>query len=186
MDGFPLDAAQKILGSGWDGDVVILGQGLHHAWRHQSEGWGSVRLDWQYSPTSNSAGGAFGKPDHCQGYLSRGERACVKRRFWRRLPALSGTNGDLEPSRTALSIRSCCGTTGSGAFDSAGSQSIGIHSKRIDTNPMEYIRNGTDWIGMQWIAMLSIPMDGIDHAARRRSGINDGGPAAFHQMPPMW
>ena len=100
-----------------------------------------------------------------------------KRRFWRRLPALGGSNGDPEPSRTVLSIRSCCGTTGAGAFGSAGGQSIGIHSNGIDTNPMEYIRNGTDCIGMQcfpyqWMA--------IDHAARRWSGINDGGPAAFH------
>ena len=41
---FPMDVAQKILGSGWNGDVLILGRGPHHAWRYRDGGWGPVDL----------------------------------------------------------------------------------------------------------------------------------------------
>ena len=39
-----MDVAQKILGSGWNGDVLILGRGPHHAWRYRDGGWGPVDL----------------------------------------------------------------------------------------------------------------------------------------------
>ena len=36
---FPMDVAQRILNTGCDGDILILGQGPRHAWRYRSEGW---------------------------------------------------------------------------------------------------------------------------------------------------
>ena len=44
VSAFPMDVAQRILNAGGGGDVLILGNGSRHAWRHQSGGWGSVRL----------------------------------------------------------------------------------------------------------------------------------------------
>ncbi len=40
---FPMDVAQRILGSGCR-DVVILGQGPRHAWRYRGDGWAPVDL----------------------------------------------------------------------------------------------------------------------------------------------
>ncbi len=40
---FPMDVAQRILGSGC-GAVVILGQGPRHAWRYRGDGWAPVDL----------------------------------------------------------------------------------------------------------------------------------------------
>ena len=40
---FPMDVAQRILGSGCR-DVVILGQGPRHAWRYRDDGWAPVNL----------------------------------------------------------------------------------------------------------------------------------------------
>ena len=41
---FPMDVAQRILSVGWEGDVLILGQGPGHAWRYQGDGWAPVDL----------------------------------------------------------------------------------------------------------------------------------------------
>ena len=37
---FPMDVAQRMLGAGCGGDVLILGQGPRHAWRYRDGGWG--------------------------------------------------------------------------------------------------------------------------------------------------
>ena len=34
---FPMDVAQRILNAGWKSEVVILGLGPRHAWRHQGD-----------------------------------------------------------------------------------------------------------------------------------------------------
>ena len=41
---FPVDVAQRILGAGCGGDVLILGQGPRHAWRYRNGGWTSAEL----------------------------------------------------------------------------------------------------------------------------------------------
>ena len=41
---FPLDVAQRILNSGWTGDVFILGSSPRHAWRYRGDGWAPVDL----------------------------------------------------------------------------------------------------------------------------------------------
>ena len=41
---FPMDVAQKVLNSGWRGDILILGRGPRHAWRHRDDGWQPVDL----------------------------------------------------------------------------------------------------------------------------------------------
>ena len=41
---FPLDVAWKLLNSGWNGDLLILGRGPRHAWRHRDDGWQPVDL----------------------------------------------------------------------------------------------------------------------------------------------
>ena len=41
---FPLDVAQRVLNVGWTGDILILGQGPRHAWRHHGDGWAPVDL----------------------------------------------------------------------------------------------------------------------------------------------
>ena len=35
---FPMDVAQRILNAGWKSEVVILGLGPRHAWRHRGDG----------------------------------------------------------------------------------------------------------------------------------------------------
>ena len=42
---FPMDVAQRLLNSGWDGDVLILGRGPRHAWRYRDDGWTPLNLD---------------------------------------------------------------------------------------------------------------------------------------------
>ena len=44
VTGFPMDVAQKLLSSGWRGDVLILGLGPRHAWRYRGDGWHPVDL----------------------------------------------------------------------------------------------------------------------------------------------
>ena len=41
---FPMDVAQRILNSGWTGDVFILGSSPRHAWRYRGDGWHPVDL----------------------------------------------------------------------------------------------------------------------------------------------
>ena len=41
---FPMDAAQRVLGVGWTGDILILGRESRHAWRHRGDGWTPVDL----------------------------------------------------------------------------------------------------------------------------------------------
>ena len=41
---FPMDVAQKVLNSGWRGDILILGRGPRHAWRYRDDGWQPVDL----------------------------------------------------------------------------------------------------------------------------------------------
>ena len=41
---FPMDVAQRVLNSGCDADVLILGQGPRHAWRYRDGAWGSADL----------------------------------------------------------------------------------------------------------------------------------------------
>ena len=41
---FPMDVAQRVLGAGWTGDILILGRGPRHAWRHRGDGWTPVNL----------------------------------------------------------------------------------------------------------------------------------------------
>ena len=41
---FPMDVAQRMLNSGWTGDILILGQGARHAWRYHGDGWSPVDL----------------------------------------------------------------------------------------------------------------------------------------------
>ena len=41
---FPMDVAQRMLNSGCDGDVLILGRGPRHVWRYRDGGWGSTDL----------------------------------------------------------------------------------------------------------------------------------------------
>ena len=41
---FPMDVAQKMLSSGWTGDVLILGRGPRHAWRYRGGGWTPLGL----------------------------------------------------------------------------------------------------------------------------------------------
>ena len=41
---FSMDVAQRILSVGWEGDVLILGQGPGHAWRHRGDGGAPVDL----------------------------------------------------------------------------------------------------------------------------------------------
>ena len=41
---FPMDVAQRMLNSGWTGDILILGQGPRHAWRYHGDGWSPVDL----------------------------------------------------------------------------------------------------------------------------------------------
>ena len=40
----PLDVAQRVLGAGWTGDILILGREPRHAWRYQGDGWNPVDL----------------------------------------------------------------------------------------------------------------------------------------------
>ena len=39
-----MDVAQRILNAGWKSEVVILGLGPRHAWRHRGDGWNPVDL----------------------------------------------------------------------------------------------------------------------------------------------
>ena len=41
---FPMDVGQRILNSGCNGDILILGRGSRHAWRHGDNGWSPVDL----------------------------------------------------------------------------------------------------------------------------------------------
>ena len=41
---FPMDAAQRVLGVGWTGDILILGRESRHAWRYRGDGWTPVDL----------------------------------------------------------------------------------------------------------------------------------------------
>ena len=41
---FPMDVAQRMLNAGCSADLLILGQGLHHAWRYQINGWSPAEL----------------------------------------------------------------------------------------------------------------------------------------------
>ena len=41
---FPMDVAQRVLGAGWTGDIVILGLEPRHAWLHRGDGWTPVDL----------------------------------------------------------------------------------------------------------------------------------------------
>ena len=41
---FPMDVGQRILNSGCNGDILILGRGPRHAWRHGDNGWSTVDL----------------------------------------------------------------------------------------------------------------------------------------------
>ena len=41
---FPMDVAQRILNSGCDGDVLILGREPRHTWRYRGDGWQPVDL----------------------------------------------------------------------------------------------------------------------------------------------
>ena len=33
-----MNMAQQVTGAGWTGDILILGRGLRHAWRHRNNG----------------------------------------------------------------------------------------------------------------------------------------------------
>ena len=39
-----MDVAQRMLNSGWTGDILILGRGPRHAWRYHGDGWSPVDL----------------------------------------------------------------------------------------------------------------------------------------------
>ena len=41
---FPMDVAQRMLGAGWTGEILILGLEPRHAWRHRGDGWNPVDL----------------------------------------------------------------------------------------------------------------------------------------------
>ena len=41
---FPMDVAQRVLGAGWTGDILILGLEPRHAWRYRGDGWTPVDL----------------------------------------------------------------------------------------------------------------------------------------------
>ena len=41
---FPMDVAERILSSGCDCDVLVLGQGPRHAWRYRGDGWEPMDL----------------------------------------------------------------------------------------------------------------------------------------------
>ena len=41
---FPMDVAQRVLGAGWTGDILILGLEPRHACRHRGDGWTPVDL----------------------------------------------------------------------------------------------------------------------------------------------
>ena len=41
---FPMDVAQRMLGAGWTGDILILGREPRHAWRYRGDGWTPVDL----------------------------------------------------------------------------------------------------------------------------------------------
>ena len=34
---FPMDVAQRVLGAGWTGDILILGREPRHAWRYRGD-----------------------------------------------------------------------------------------------------------------------------------------------------
>ena len=44
VDEFPMDVAQRIVNASCNGDVLILDQGPHHAWRYRDGGWNPVEL----------------------------------------------------------------------------------------------------------------------------------------------
>ena len=39
-----MDVAQRVLGAGWTGDILILGLEPRHAWRYRGDGWTPVDL----------------------------------------------------------------------------------------------------------------------------------------------
>ena len=41
---FPMDVAQRVLGAGCTGDILILGLEPPHAWRYRDDGWSPVDL----------------------------------------------------------------------------------------------------------------------------------------------
>ena len=41
---FPMDVAQRVLGAGCTGDILILGLEPGHAWRNRGDGWTPVDL----------------------------------------------------------------------------------------------------------------------------------------------
>ena len=44
VDEFPMDVAERVLNSGCDGDILILGQSPRHAWRWRDSEWESMDL----------------------------------------------------------------------------------------------------------------------------------------------
>ena len=44
VDEFPMDVVQRIVNASCNGDVLILDQGPHHAWRYRDGGWNPVEL----------------------------------------------------------------------------------------------------------------------------------------------